>query len=196
MTAPAPVTRLVEALIHGRLLLAEEAGGQATVTLAHEALLQEWPALHEWLERHRAQIQSIERLLLGLAADEQEDRKHAAQRLAVIGSAAAEASPKVVPALVAALGDADAGVRWAAAGVLGRIGPAAAEASPKVVLALVAALGDADAYVRQAAAEALGRIGSAATEAVPALVAALRDANAYVRRGAAAVLKRIRSPSA
>ena len=32
-----------------RLLVAENAGGLDTVTLAHDALLQEWPALRDWL---------------------------------------------------------------------------------------------------------------------------------------------------
>jgi AAA ATPase domain len=50
MAAPKPTPQLVEKLIFpGRLLLAENTGGRATVTLAHEALLQEWPDLRNWL---------------------------------------------------------------------------------------------------------------------------------------------------
>jgi Pentapeptide repeats (8 copies) len=50
MVAPAPIPQLVEKLIYpGRLLVAENTGGQATVTLAHDALLQEWPDLRDWL---------------------------------------------------------------------------------------------------------------------------------------------------
>ena len=50
MAAPRPIPQLVEKLIFpGRLLLAEHTGGRATVTLAHEALLQEWPDLQNWL---------------------------------------------------------------------------------------------------------------------------------------------------
>jgi hypothetical protein len=50
MAAPAPIPQLVEKLIYpGRLLVAENTGGRATVTLAHEALLQEWPALRDYL---------------------------------------------------------------------------------------------------------------------------------------------------
>jgi HEAT repeat protein len=55
-----------------------------------------------------------------------------------------------VPALVAALGIKDEGVRAAAARLLGRFGPA-----PGVVEALTRALDDASNDVRQAAAEAL-----------------------------------------
>ena len=50
MAAPAPIPQLVEKLIFpGRLLVAENTGGRATVTLAHEALLQKWAALRDWL---------------------------------------------------------------------------------------------------------------------------------------------------
>ena len=56
MAAPAPVPWLVEALIKERLLLAEDVGGRAVVTLAHEALLQEWPTLNEWLGHNRDRL--------------------------------------------------------------------------------------------------------------------------------------------
>jgi hypothetical protein len=50
MAAPQPTPQLVEKLIFpGRLLLAEDTEGRATVTLAHEALLHEWPDLRNWL---------------------------------------------------------------------------------------------------------------------------------------------------
>ena len=153
---PAPVPRLVETLIGGRLLLAEETGGQATVTLAHEALLQAWPALHGWLERDRGRMQSIQRHLLGLAAPEPLDRQHAVSALGRIGPAA----PEAVPALMAALRDPEGKVRKTAAEALGKIGPAAAEAVPEVVPVLVAALRDPEGLVRRAAAEALGRVRS------------------------------------
>ena len=64
------------------------------------------------------------------------------------------AAAKAVPALIAALADADGAVRREAAVDLGEIGPAAAEAVP----ALIAALADANA-VRREAADALERIG-------------------------------------
>jgi HEAT repeat protein len=90
-----------------------------------------------------------------------------------------------VPALIAALGDANGlFVRQSAAVALERIGPAAAEAVP----ALIQALGDADENVRAKAAVALGRIGPAAAEAVPALIQALGDADENVRAKGAVAL--------
>jgi hypothetical protein len=62
MSKPTPIPHLVEALINGRLLVAEDAGGQAVVTLAHEALLHEWPTLHRWLDRNRDQLRIAELL--------------------------------------------------------------------------------------------------------------------------------------
>jgi HEAT repeat protein len=94
-------------------------------------------------------------------------------------AALGEIGAPAVPGLLAALRDADADVREAAAKALGEIGDAAA------VPGLLAALGDAEANVREAAAKALGQIGDAA--AVPGLLAALRDADADVRRAAAAL---------
>ena len=87
-----------------------------------------------------------------------------------------------MPGLLAALGDADADVREAAAEALGQIGDAAA------VPGLLAALGDADWRVRRAAAAALGQIGA---PAVPGLLAALRYAEEDVREAAAAALREI-----
>jgi (1->4)-alpha-D-glucan 1-alpha-D-glucosylmutase len=188
LARPAPIPQLAETLIHGRLLLAEEAGGRATITLAHEALLQWWPALREWVDQNRAQMQRIQRQMLGLAAHESKDRQHAAEALKEIGPAAAEAAPEVVPALVATLGDDDVAVRRAAIEALTAIGPAA-------VLPLANALEAADKVLRRAAAEALGRIEPAAVEmapeVVPTLVAALADADVAVRRTAAELLGRI-----
>lgn len=83
-----------------------------------------------------------------------------------------------VPALIAALKDANGAARSSAATALGSIGPAAAEAVP----ALIAALKDAKRDVRRSAASALSRIGPAA---VPALIAALKNPEEYVRYSAA-----------
>jgi hypothetical protein len=50
MAAPAPIPQLVDKLTDpGRLLVAENTGGRPTIMLAHEALLQEWAALRDWL---------------------------------------------------------------------------------------------------------------------------------------------------
>jgi hypothetical protein len=51
LTVSSSMPQLLEKLINGRLLLAEGAGPEATVMLAHEALMQEWPALSQWLDR-------------------------------------------------------------------------------------------------------------------------------------------------
>lgn len=44
-----PMSQLIETLIQGRLLVAENAGSQAIITLAHETLLTTWPDLCRWL---------------------------------------------------------------------------------------------------------------------------------------------------
>lgn len=50
LAGPAPMPELVKMLVApGRVLLAEDVAGRPTVMLAHEALLQQWPALSEWL---------------------------------------------------------------------------------------------------------------------------------------------------
>ena len=183
MIAPAPVPQLVEALIKGRLLLAGGTDSHPIVTLTHEALIQEWPVLHEWLERGRTQMRRVQRQLLHLAAPETEDRRRAVEALGEIGPV----SPEVVPALLNALGDTAEDVRAATAKALGSIGPV----SPEVVPALLNALGDAAEDVRAATAKALGEIGPAVTEAVPKLLAALDDAEMDVRWAAAQALGNI-----
>ncbi len=175
-----PLPRLIEALIQGRLLRAEDAGDRATITLAHEALLLEWPALRDWLDRHRLQLRRIQMLTAALRDADAGVRRNAVRTLGQIGPAAAEA----MPALISALRDEHTVFYSDAAKALGQIGPAAAEAMP----ALISALRDEHASVRRGAAEALKRIGPAA---VPALITALQAADWYVRRGAAEALKRI-----
>lgn len=91
-------------------------------------------------------------------------RETAADSLGRIGDAA-------VPALIAALEDADRDVRAQATRALARMGPKAEDAIP----ALIDALDDDDKEVRRGAARALGQIGPLAEEAVPALVRALKD---------------------
>ncbi len=104
MTAPAPVPQLIERLTGGRLLLAEEAGGRAVVTLAHEALILTTTA-------------------------EPRDRLYAVEALGAIRPV----TPEIVPTLAAALRDADAAVRRAAVKALREIGPAAEQALTAVV---------------------------------------------------------------
>jgi hypothetical protein len=66
MAEPHPMPKVVQALIDARLLLAEDVGGQAVVTLAHEALIQEWTTLFAWLDHSRAQLQRLQLHLLHL----------------------------------------------------------------------------------------------------------------------------------
>ena len=82
-----------------------------------------------------------------------EVRKRAVQTLAHFGS-------RGVALLTQTLRDADANIRWAAAGALGQIGPTAKDAVP----ALVEALGDTEATVRAGAEYALGQIDPVALE--------------------------------
>jgi HEAT repeat protein len=175
-----PIPQLLKALINGRLLAAEDADGRATVTLAHEALLLEWPALREWLDFHRSLLQRIQMLITALGDADINVRRGAAGALGQIGPAAASAVPK----LISALGDAEAWVRAAAAGGLGNIGPAAASAVPK----LITALGDTHIDVRRNATEALKQIGPAA---VPALITALSDTNTDVCQNAVKALGQV-----
>ncbi len=68
-----------------------------------------------------------------------------------------------VPALVAALGDADAAVREHAADALGHLGSPAADAA---IDALAAMVGDTDESVRVTAVSALGQLGDGADAAL------------------------------
>jgi HEAT repeat protein len=104
------------------------------------------------------------------------DRLGAIKTLAVFG----DESRAAVPALVEALHDRRAEVRWNAAKTLGKIGPDARAA----VTALSTALKDEDSKVREHAAEALGDIGPDAKASVPDLIRALKDPEADVRRDA------------
>ena len=81
----AHIRPIIDKLVKGRLLAAEDADGQATITLAHEALLLEWPALRDWLEHNRKQFQRIQRLLLSLSPSEIADRRYAAEELGKSG---------------------------------------------------------------------------------------------------------------
>lgn len=83
-----------------------------------------------------------------------------------------------LPALIAALQDADGSVRGWSAQAIGAIGPDAAQAVP----ALVKLLGNTDDGSRISACIALDGIGPAARAALPALEKALSDPSADVRR--------------
>jgi HEAT repeat protein len=93
-----------------------------------------------------------------------------------------------LPALIAALRDADGSVRAWSAQAIGEIGPDAAQAVP----ALVMLLGNADEGSRNSACIALYGIGPAAKVALPALEKALSDPSVDVRRFAQRAVEKIR----
>src|SRR5262245_20113675 len=88
------------------------------------------------------------------------------------------------PALIDALKDTDAQVRFAAHGALALLRVAA-------VQAVTDALKDSDPQVRSIVASELGQIGEQAKAAVPALIDVLKDQELSVRRTAASALVRI-----
>jgi len=96
--------------------------------------------------------------------------------------------PKTVDALVAALKDADPGVRQAAAESLGRLG------DPRALEPLSGLVGDGNVEVRKASVEALGNLED--PKAIPALTRAAGDANPAVRREAAEALISFDEPAA
>jgi HEAT repeat protein len=140
-------------------------------------------------------------------------RAGAAEALSELGAESSAGS------LAVALGDANAEVRYAAAGALGelhdlrkapealvraagtndtRLTRLAAQAlaeihDPATVDVLIALLSNSDRSVRLKAVEALGEIRS--PKATPGLVKALKDSNAEVRKAAAAALGEIREGS-
>jgi serine/threonine protein kinase len=109
-----------------------------------------------------------------------EERRDAAQVLAMLGPTAKDA----VPQLRDALNDSDATVRSAAVDALVKIGPTA-------IPVLLSGLQNADKQVRLQAAIGLGEIGEAASAAVPALRRALKDDDESVRLAAEKALRRI-----
>ncbi|MHC4504183.1 MAG: sister chromatid cohesion protein PDS5, partial [Planctomycetota bacterium] len=93
----------------------------------------------------------------------------------------------IVSALTAALGDADAKVRWYAAKALGYIGSAAASALPDIVRAA----GDPEGKVRSSAVWALEGLGKKAASALPLVTGALKDPHEPVRVHAIMALEKI-----
>jgi HEAT repeat protein len=92
-----------------------------------------------------------------------------------------------LPALIAALNDADSLVRAWAAQDIGNIGPNAAVAVP----ALITLLSSGDEAARNSACIALRGIGPAAASALPALRAALSDPSGDLRLFADRAIKSI-----
>ena len=204
--------QIVDTLVAERLLLVGPSENGAVIALSHEALIQSWPSLHEWLDQNRVQMQRVQRYLLHLLAPEPADRLYGVTQI----EAMAEKATEAIPALVVALGDGDENVarkatkalgqmkdaipalgaalsahnenvRANAAEALGNIGPAAVDAIPE----LMSALSDKSWNVRAHTADALGHVGPPAASAVPALSAALSDDNVSVRACAAEALGNI-----
>jgi HEAT repeat protein len=126
---------------------------------------------------------TVSELLTLLKDNDRDVRSSASEELAA--SALDMTGPEAeaaVPALIDALKDPDAQVRWKATYALGEISVGAA------VSALIDALRAPDAQVRRTAVPALAKIGVAA---VPALIDALKDQAAEVRSSAAYELGRI-----
>jgi HEAT repeat protein len=90
----------------------------------------------------------------------------------------ADAAAPATPALVEALKDDNAYVRWGAVRVLGRVAPAEAE---RAVPGLAPLLKDKNEYVRATTALVLTRYGPAAKAAVPALDEAAKTGEARFR---------------
>ena len=64
---------LVDAFVAERLLVTDRlADGTATVSVAHEALLQRWPRAQEWLRQNEAQLKTAARLKAAAAIWQQE----------------------------------------------------------------------------------------------------------------------------
>jgi HEAT repeat protein len=144
------------------------------------------------------QTKKLSEWLKMLESDPKPERRRAA--LLAVELIGPRRSRKVVPALVAALRDAEERVREGAAAALGRIADKAVNASERaddlrldaVRDGLATTLrGDKSARVREAAATALGRMKGEARGAVGALAAALKDANPGTRAAAADALRRL-----
>jgi HEAT repeat protein len=116
-------------------------------------------------------------LVRALRSNNPTDRVRAAKDLGRLGWLAREA----LPALIAALHDADAKVRETAAQAIGLMGP---EALPTLVAMLI----HEDKYVRRHAVWALGKLGPLARPAIHDLCHTLKDIDPRTASGAAQAL--------
>lgn len=124
-----------------------------------------------------------------LTSDEPAVRKEAVRSLGKLQQRAPLDPSFVVPPLLDALADRDAGVRTIAVTYLGII-----HQDPEAVVpALAEMLKDEDPEVRTAAATALGSFGAAATSALPALRRAVGDRDENVAREAGLTLVKLQS---
>jgi len=134
----------------------------------------------------------VPRLLAQLRQDgDPSKRAFAAVLLGQAGHDAQEA----VPALMDALNERDADVRWAAAEALVKVAPRA-KARVAVPVLREELRRASDEYRRTAACNALAKLGGEAKEAVPDLRQALNDREGMVSEAAARVLRAIDSKAA
>jgi HEAT repeat protein len=116
-------------------------------------------------------------------------QQSASQGIDWLGVTAQQAPAEAaIDALVAALKDADAGVKRQAAAALGEIG------NTRAVPGLIDALKDSDADVRQRAISALGEIGD--VRAVAGIAGALKDPSISIRSHAAMALGELQDAAA
>ncbi len=153
----------------------------------------------------------------GLTSPQAAARVRAARELGKLGGDAVGA----LPALIAAVEDADQAVREAAVQAIAHVGPAAVaplvqflshpdkyvrrhatwglgKLGPQArsaMASLCAALHDTDPRTASGAAQALGSLGPAAAAAVPALTEAMRGTNVVLCRLAAKALSQIGEPA-
>ena len=163
---PAAVSKIVEQLIEKGLLHARRRETDEVVTLRHEALIQEWSELQNWIQHKGSFFRRMHSLLPLLASPE--DKRHAIQSL--VAESVAHGS-LIVPTLTDYLSHAPETGRQAAAEALGKIGPAAAAAVP----ALLETLSNANEDVQRAAVLALRLIDPATATASPVVPEALRE---------------------
>ena len=124
-----------------------------------------------------------------LKSDEPEVRKEAVRSLGKLQERAPLDADHVIPPLLDALADRDAGVRTIAATYLGIIH----QHGEDVVPALADLLKDDSPEVRGAAATALGSFGAAAAPALPALRRAAGDKDENVAREAGLALVKLQT---
>ena len=122
-----------------------------------------------------------------LSSDDAAVRREALRSIGKLKERAPLDATAVVPLLIDAMGDTDAGVRAVAATYLGIIHEGGADA----VFALMAGLKDQVPDVRRAAATALGSFGSAAQPAIAALRKASGDPDEDVAREAGVALVKL-----
>lgn len=124
-----------------------------------------------------------------LTSDDPVVRRESLRSIGKLKDRAPLDSRAVVPLLVGAMEDPDAGVRMVAATYLGIIHDEPAEA----VRVLTGGLEDPEANVRRASAGALAAFGASAAPALPALRKAASDPDADVAREAGVTLVKLQS---